>query len=572
MVWSCSSDEHGTTPGGGVGPEGGTLELAGGATIELPPGAVPEGVKVTAAIVEAAAAPPSGLQVSGKVYAFLPHGTRFAKPVTIKIPASSATNAVFELDDDDDTSWEQVASSKEEKGFHAVTVEHISLFAELAALEGTGGAGGGGGLGAGGSPSTAGDGPGVEAGAGAGGAAQGGAGGAESGPPLVTRHLCAGYSHGCSIVDGGKISCWGAGYSGQLGDGMIYDDPEIPGRPSAALVPGIDNAVQISCGNDAVSALLDDGTVVGWGRGDSGQFGDATLTLQSAVPRPSSITHVKQLSASGTHVCALLEDKTVSCWGRSGFGQLGDGSSVETPVPLVIVSTPQAVPGLTNVLEVETGGQHTCVILADRTVKCFGDNQYGQLGVATPPLISTPVAVPGLTDVVHLTLGPNNTCALHGSGAVSCWGAGESGQLGDGEFREVDTINSTPVSVADTTNAQWVAMSLGHACLIDGAAHVRCWGFGGEGLLGDGVFYKVSPFGLAAPQPVSELDKVEDLTVGTDTTCVRLRDQSLWCWGYGVLGALGSGVDYPLPAQFPNPPTPIEALASAVPVRVISAP
>lgn len=575
LAGSCSDDEPPSSAG--IGPEGGTLVLPDGARIELPPGAVPDGVKVVASLVNVkdAAAPPEGMRVSSKVYAFTPHGTRFAKPVTIQIPASSVENSVFELDDDEDTSWEQTTSTRGDKGFHAITVEHISLFAELEALEGAGGFGGASGAaGVGGDDANAGSGGFASlGGAASGGEAAGGEAGAAPVLNVAPRRMCVGSSHGCAIVDDGQITCWGAGHSGQLGDGVVYDEAPF-GRPSAALVPDIDNAVQLSCQGETVTALLADGSVIGWGRADLGQLGDGTDTEQTAVPSPSSLTNAKQISSSGQHVCALLEDETVSCWGRKDFGQLGDGAATEVGTG-TYVSTPQPVPGLSGVLEIETGGYHTCAVLADRTLKCWGDNGYGQLGVASPVISSTPLAVPGLADVVHLALGVDFSCALLGSGAVSCWGQGGFGQLGDGVARVPDTASSstsTPVSVLGASDTQWVGASYGHACLIDGDGRARCWGSGGTGQLGNGSFYTASPYCAYSPEPVSMLEGVEDLAVGTDSTCARLHDQSLWCWGYGVYGALGSGVVYPIPEPIQIPPIPIDELGSAVPVRVITAP
>lgn len=562
-VWSCGSDDHSTTPNDGVGPEGGTIELSDGASIRLPAGAVPEGVKVMADIVEDSAAPPSGLQVMGKVYAFLPHGTHFEKPVTISIPASRAANGVFTLDDDDDTSWQQVPSTTAENGFHSIRVDHISLFAELEPLDGTAGAGGGGGM------STGGDGSGGMAGdgaAGQGGAAGAGQAGADAGTAVVPRRICAGYSHGCAVVDDGKIVCWGSGEAGQLGDGVIHAE-EPYGRSNAALVPGIDTADQIACNNTSVSALLADGTVLTWGR-----VGDGAPTPQVATPKPVAITSVKQISAGGEHVCALLANKTVSCWGRSDFGQLGDGSA-NTPGSASRADTPQTVPGLGEVLEVETGAYHTCAVLADRTIKCWGDNGHGQLGAPSPATSSTPLAVPGLEDVVHLALGTDFSCALLGSGAVACWGLGGSGQLGDGEDRPVDTWTSTPVNVASASATKWLVARFAHVCLIDGANRVRCWGSGSQGELGDGVFHQEPPH-ATSPQTTVMLEGAEDLGLGTDTSCARLHDQSLWCWGYAVYGALGSGVVYPIPVyNFPQPPShTVDEIASAVPVKVVRAP
>src|SRR5262249_16263395 len=130
------------------------------------------------------------------------------------------------------------------------------------------------------------------------------------------------------------------------------------------------------------------------------------------------------------HSCARMADGTVKCWGANGLGELGDGTTTDRALPTT-------VPGLAGVAQLALGGQHSCARLDDGTVKCWGGNFSGELGDGTTTAKSKPTAVPGLTGVAKLALGGSagvsaHSCALMNDGTVKCWGYNGHGQLGDG--------------------------------------------------------------------------------------------------------------------------------------------
>src|SRR6185295_4934700 len=134
-------------------------------------------------------------------------------------------------------------------------------------------------------------------------------------------------------------------------------------------------------------------------------------------------------------------DGTARCWGNNQWGQLGDGTKTSR-------STPVAVQGLTGAVAVSAGGTAACALLADHTVACWGDNSEGALGNGTFVSSSTPVAVPGLNDITAISTGDSHACALHAGGTVSCWGW--SGRLGPVETHG-DQL--TPPLVPNLTDA-----------------------------------------------------------------------------------------------------------------------
>jgi alpha-tubulin suppressor-like RCC1 family protein len=99
---------------------------------------------------------------------------------------------------------------------------------------------------------------------------------------------------------------------------------------------------------------------------------------------------VAEIAAGGYHTCARLSDGTVRCWGHNEYGQLGDNTQTSRLVPV-------AVSGLSGVAEIVAGASHTCARLSDGTVRCWGNNDYGQLGDNTQTSRLVPVAVSGLS-------------------------------------------------------------------------------------------------------------------------------------------------------------------------------
>jgi alpha-tubulin suppressor-like RCC1 family protein len=205
----------------------------------------------------------------------------------------------------------------------------------------------------------------------------------------------------------------------------------------------------------------------------------------SPVALPGVTTAIA-VSVGYQHSCALLADTTVKCWGGNDYGQLGNG----TFTPLECCGSPLAavsVLGITGAIAISAGYQHSCALLADTTVKCWGYNYYGQLGNGTNAGyntgLSTAVTVSGITGATAISAGRDHSCALLADTTVNCWGLNDRGQLGDG----TTTNSSTPMTVTNVSGAAAIGVGLWHSCALLADHTLKCWGGNESGGLGNGT-------------------------------------------------------------------------------------
>jgi alpha-tubulin suppressor-like RCC1 family protein len=286
--------------------------------------------------------------------------------------------------------------------------------------------------------------------------------------------LLIGNEHTCTWISDGTMQCWGTNYTGQLGDGTIGGFAMVP-----QAVHNISTAAKGVPGGYHTCALLTDATVQCWGRNQDGQIGNGDATTDVTLPTPvlNLGGPVVDLYAGGYHTCAVFgTDRTLKCWGRNARGQVGDGT-IDTPI-----TQPHTVVGLSGVNMLALGGYHSCALLQDATVACWGENANGQAG-ASGPYAATPTAVSGLTNVTELASGFRHSCAVTGDGVMRCWGQNDWGQLGDGTL----TTTSTPVVVQGITNPVQIAGGWEHTCALMRDSSVQCWGGNDYGELGNGT-------------------------------------------------------------------------------------
>jgi alpha-tubulin suppressor-like RCC1 family protein len=339
------------------------------------------------------------------------------------------------------------------------------------------------------------------------------------------------------VLEDGTVRCWGWNDFGQLGNGSLTST-EVP-QFVASLFTSNDRPADVRAvvaGAIHTCALRID-TIACWGSNESGQLGDNTTTDRTRAVH-LGIIGATDLALGFSHTCALLQNGRVRCWGDNTFGQLGTGNRT----PQIRATTAANVSNLTDAVAIGAGLFHTCAVRVNGNVVCWGSNANGQLGnnakegQCDPGISScgqtTPQAVVNLSQAVDVVAGETHSCALRADGSVRCWGNNESGQLGDGTFAE--SLDATTVS--DLDNVKAVAAGWHHTCALNASGNVFCWGNNFSGQLGDDTSDN-----RGEPVPVLDLPiDVIGLAAGNTHACVQRANGTLNCWGFNDFGQLGA--------------------------------
>ncbi|MDA8838039.1 hypothetical protein N9N26_02120, partial [Candidatus Poseidoniales archaeon] len=345
-----------------------------------------------------------------------------------------------------------------------------------------------------------------------------------------------GQYHSCAILDDGSLKCWGRNYYGELGIGGTTGSSTKYTTPQTVNLGTGRTAVSVSSGQYHTCAILDDGSLKCWGQGTSGQLGIGSTIAQNTPQLVNLGTGRTAVSVDlgNSNTCVILDDGTLKCWGQGNGGQLGIGSNVNQITP----QTVDLGTGRTAV-SVSAGSSHTCAVLDDGSLKCWGYNNYGQLGIGSTTNQNTPQLVnlgTGRTSE-SVSLGQFHTCAVLDDDSLKCWGYNYYGQLGIGST----TYQTTPHTVFLATNQipKSVSSHDYSTCVIFQDSRAMCMGQLGFWFHG-GSYTSIShktPEYLARNTEV----KIDEVTVGHYHTCAVLDDGSLKCWGQNIYGQLGIG-------------------------------
>ncbi len=384
-----------------------------------------------------------------------------------------------------------------------------------------------------------------------------------------------GSSHSCTLDSAGRVKCWGNAETGRLGLGDLESRGDEPGEMGENLpVVELGQRVRhVAAGASHTCAILEDLTVKCWGDNTSGCLGLGDEAARGASPNdvPELLPAVDlspfspmAIAAGEAHTCVLRTDNEVQCWGENAQGQLGVGDTGDRgdePTEMGKALPPVALGAGRHAEVLALGARHSCVLMIDGDVKCWGDNEKGQLGQGDtqnrgddPNELGDSLAPVDLGGrALGIAAGEAHTCAVLEDGAVKCWGTNDYGELGIGsnEHRGDHLVNGklalVPVNLGAGNAAYALVAGKYHTCALLKDQSVKCWGANGKGQLGVGYLFGalgdlVSEMGDNLPRiDLGAGKSVIGLMAGDLHTCALLDDYTLKCWGDNEHGQLGLG-------------------------------
>ncbi|MGB1461386.1 MAG: hypothetical protein ACPG9Q_00580 [Candidatus Thalassarchaeaceae archaeon] len=359
--------------------------------------------------------------------------------------------------------------------------------------------------------------------------------------------LGASNGYTCAVLDNNEMKCWGKAENGSLGNG--------DGQQNQYTPVGVNELNENNCCFADIeetspdgdhSCALSNGSVYCWGLDTAGQIGHGHISCFGACLNPHGPSvlnrNVVTFTTGLRHTCAIADDSTTWCWGENDFGQLGVGDNDGRNAPAQVLLPAGATP-----ISINAGGHTTCVVLDNGTGLCWGKSDYGHLGDGTYNNRNepTPISIlPSNRSLVAMDLGAGHACGILDDGTAHCWGnntfsSGESGgRLGDGSTQSSRFPRSVSLPLGKTAIS--IDVGVDHTCAILDDSSAACWGLNEEGQLGDGTTdNSTTPVGVSVPVGLT----FGEISAGLAHTCAVATNASVYCWGHHEEGALGLGED-----------------------------
>ncbi len=314
---------------------------------------------------------------------------------------------------------------------------------------------------------------------------------------LDLRQVISAQDFSCGISTSDTMLCWGDNRSGQLGIG----DSQNSNLPIPVLFNGFRRVQAMALGAQHACALLDTGDIECWGSNLQGQLGIPAIQTIAFEPQPVTLpNNAKAISiaAGAEHSCALTFQRQVYCWGNNSAGQLGLSTAQASLRQPTQIDSAIALNGQS----LTAGQQHTCMHTQSGHVWCWGSNQQGQLGNrnASNNGQFTPLQVEQVDQVVQLSQGSginNHTCALLNNRTLRCWGSNPQGQLGNGSQSNAsatatlvrtrsDSSGMPSTGLSPLLDVEGAAAGASHGCAIANR-RVLCWGSNATGQVSRGA-------------------------------------------------------------------------------------
>ena len=386
------------------------------------------------------------------------------------------------------------------------------------------------------------------------------------GTTAAPTSLICGDDHTCFVNGTGSLACWGLNLERQLGHfGTVAGgDAWLANQGNFTRVAMVDAEQRHSC------AVLSDASLWCWGTvpPDTSPQAAPARIMGSAWGSHAGGMPVSAVYVGEDHTCAVLGDGSLWCWGLGSRGQLGIGSIANQHDPVRVMPAEWGSgPGLLGVNTASASWYHSCAVLADGSLWCWGAGQHGTLGVGSEARHTVPVRVQaedwgsgeGQVSVVQVSTGGQHTCAVLADGSAWCWGQGADGRLGTGNT-ETKTTPQRLLLLPEGQGAIIIDAGELHTCALLSSGMPWCWGSNSTGQLGGGsggTTFSATP---AAVNTAGWGGKAAvRITTGQFFSCAVLEDGSLWCWGGNDSGQRNG------PAPNASPPPAPSALPMIVP-------
>lgn len=341
-----------------------------------------------------------------------------------------------------------------------------------------------------------------------------------SGPRTVLLTAAADFT--CAVDSLGHAWCWGDGLNGQLGNGdtMIRRIPQPMALPLELR--------QISAGDYHACGLTEDDRAWCWGTNFIGVLGIGQLTGREPVPlQVAGGIRFASIAAGNAHTCGLDRDGAAWCWGQGEFGRLGVGDTLDRLQPAQVQTA-------TRFTQIASGGAHTCARTAQGEAWCWGANFRGQLGTGDTLDAALPRPVGGGHQFRAVEVGNYHSCGLLSNGQAWCWGNDLTAELGSGVLDPAPV--TLPVPVAGGRVFEQLSVGREHACGVTRAGAAWCWGSSIFGKLGNDDFLPT-----AVPVAVAGGFQFARIAAAGNHTCAATLAGTIYCWGRNSLGQFGNG-------------------------------
>ena len=294
-------------------------------------------------------------------------------------------------------------------------------------------------------------------------------------------------------------------------------------------------STQLSVGESHVCVLLETTSIKCWGNGGYYRLGTGTSTTHiSPASSNGGQVNVAQQVTGQLHTMFRFANGEVWAVGGNGVGQIGNNSPYDQTNFVKITASNEIA------VDISAANVHSCMVLVDGTVRCWGSNAYGQVGSSSSANKISPFTVPlNGRFAVKVSCGSYHTCAVFDDGTVNCWGMNQGhGQVGDpipsGSNNYV--VPDRVVALGNGDTAKEIDSGEAHTCIITNNDRLKCWGSNVQGELGIGHYNNI-----ATPTYVLTLGKVKQLSTGSWSTCAVLSGGTLRCWGRNLYGESGYG-------------------------------